>query len=174
MAPNSLFDALCIAHSVADILSRAASIQARQSSALLQRTSRNPKFYDELPPFSPADASNTFQTEAAQSNVEPTGASLTPETLRPVGSLSIKYQPSKPSHPIRPSPHPKPVIITSQPTPINGFKLLPPQLKPSTPPVTTSPITPNPKPSQPTNPSPPLKPVIIEPDLGLLSTDVGP
>lgn len=47
MPPNALFDALCIVHSLTDILARASTLQAKQSAAAIQRRVAVVRFRDE-------------------------------------------------------------------------------------------------------------------------------
>ena len=87
MPPNVLFDVLCIFHSVTDIIARAVAIQARQSSATLQRKTRV-KLYEQPP------AENAAKRPQPKKEIEPTGRPLgTNGTLE---NLSPKYF-SKPS-----------------------------------------------------------------------------
>lgn len=85
MPPNVLFDVLCIFHSVTDIIARAVAIQARQSSATLQRKTRV-KLYEQPP------AENAPKRPQPKKEIEPTGRPLgTNGTLEDV---SPKYFPN--------------------------------------------------------------------------------
>ena len=85
MPPNVLFDVLCIFHSVTDIIARAVAIQARQSSATLQRKTRV-KLYERPP------AENTAKRSPPKNEIEPTPGPL--GTNRTLENLSPKYFPN--------------------------------------------------------------------------------
>ena len=103
MPPNALFDVFCIFQSVTDIIARAAAIQSRQSSAILQRRAH-------IKSYVQSDVGNLYQN-SRRSKLEPTGQPLdtgeTPEDPPVKSPQNSSPEPLPPAsiHPLTQTPH---------------------------------------------------------------------